>query len=112
MCVYDPEGRLLGSTMLSFAPNQRPVAGDFDGDGFTDFVVVGASGSVAGYALAADHGVRLLFIAVLVLVASVLVVAAVFAPGPGAGGGSGAWGRRGPGPVRGRPLGKTKRSTD
>lgn len=83
MCIFDPMGNVVGSTPLAFPPKNRPVAGDFDADGFTDFVVVGGDGSVAGYALAPDPGIRALFMLVVAMVVTMLVVAAVYVPAPG-----------------------------
>ncbi|CBN74487.1 aldehyde dehydrogenase, putative [Ectocarpus siliculosus] len=111
MCVYDRGGRLAGSTPLAAPPSQRPVLGDFDGDGVADVLVVGWSGAVAGYALAPDPGVRAMFVAVLALVAAMLVVAAVHVPPPPSSSSSRGGGRA---TQYGTGLagGKSKRATD
>lgn len=109
----------MGSTPIAVAPSQPPITGDFDGDGVTDFVVVDQSGSAAGYALAADPGIRALFVAVLALIGAMLLVAAVYVPPP-ASAGSSSWRRAAVGRRRGRtpgmgarrPGGKSKRATD
>lgn len=82
MCVYDGAGRIVGSTVLAAGPSQRPVIGDFDGDGVADVVVVGWHGTTAGYALAPDPGMRALFVAVLVVIGTMLVVATSYFPPP------------------------------
>lgn len=131
MCVYDRSGRLVGSTPVVVGPSQRPVVGDFDGDGLADVLVVGWGGGAAGYSLTPDPGIRALFVAVLALAATMLVVAAVYVPPPpssswlarsssdrrrrdgrrgmaaAAAGGGGGGGAR-----RLQPGGKSKRATD
>ncbi|CAM9930767.1 unnamed protein product, partial [Scytosiphon promiscuus] len=82
MCIYSRRGRLMGSTPLISGPSQRPVVGDFDGDGMADVLIVGRSGAASGYALSPDPGVRMLFVAVLALAAAMLLVAAVHVPPP------------------------------
>lgn len=115
---------MAGSTPIVVPPSQRPVVGDFDGDGLADVLVVGWGGGVTGYALTPDPGVRALFVAVLALAAAMLVVAAAYAPPPPSSGrgssgrGSDDWRRiderRGGGGGRRGPLpgGKSKRATD
>lgn len=76
----------MGSTKLVSAPLQRPVAGDFDGNGLTDFVIVGVTGSTVGYALAPDPGIHAVFVVVLVFIAAILVVAAIYVPPPASAG--------------------------
>lgn len=72
----------MGSTPLISGPSQRPVIGDFDGDGMADVLIVGRSGAAAGYTLSPDPGVRVLFVGVLALAAAMLLVAAVHVPPP------------------------------
>lgn len=115
MCVYDRWGRLVGSTPLVVGPSQRPVVGDFDGDGMADVLVVGWGGAAVGYALTPDPGIRALFVAVLALAAAMLIVAAVYVPPPSSSSSStSSTGRRRDGGRGGRKLpgGKSKRATD
>lgn len=116
MCVYDRWGRLVGSTPLVVGPSQRPVIGDFDGDGMADVLVVGWGGAAVGYALTPDPGIRALFVAVLALAAAMLIVAAVYVPPPSSLSSRSSSSRRrngGGGGGRERlPGGKSKRATD
>lgn len=113
---------MVGSTPLVVGPSQRPVVGDFDGDGMADVLVVGWGGAAVGYALTPDPGIRALFVAVLALAAAMLIVAAVYVPPPSSSYSSSSWSSRGSSGRRpggggggggGRLIGgKPKRATD